>query len=101
MLLILTSSASGRLGYITRLLFGDLMGIEVRITTSQEEFSGYAGPKFCYAAEPMAEGLFLAASDLLFENIMEPKNLPVAVEDGVPFLFPVGHLMPLLLHFIW
>ena len=87
MLLILASTITPRLTYITGLLIRDILGIEVQITTSEDEFSSYAGPKLCYASKPMADGIFIASLGLLDEDGISHQEVKVTFIDGVPILF--------------
>ena len=87
MLLIHTSSVSNRLRYIASLLVKEILGIEVRLTTSSEEFNGYDGPKISYDRKPFGDGLFIEASELLFESTIKPIGVRSSTFDGVPVLF--------------
>ncbi|MEI7897103.1 MAG: polysaccharide deacetylase family protein [bacterium] len=87
MLLILSSSISNRLHYITRLLMNEMLGVEVRLTTSADEFTAYPGPKICYSREPLADGVFIQASGLLFENEICLQEVTSFDFNGVPVLF--------------
>ena len=87
MLLILSASISNRLRYIANLLVKDMLGIEVRLTTSVEEYTGYDGPKISYAREPMAEGLFIEAAGLLFETRIFFREVKSSRINNVPVLF--------------
>ncbi len=90
MLLILASAVPTRLTFITGLLIRDMLGIEVQITTSGDEFRSYAGPKLCYASEPAADGIFIASHGLLGEDGISRQEVNVTYIDGVPILF--GHM---------
>jgi hypothetical protein len=87
MLLILTTIISNRLRYIAGLMLSDILGLDVGYTTSREEFANYPGPKISYAMEPLAEGIFIKASALLFETSIILREVQSAKIDGVPVLF--------------
>jgi hypothetical protein len=87
MLLILTVSVSNRLLYISDLMLKEMLGLDVRFTTSREEFANYSGPKLSYAKEPLADGLFIEASGLLFETTICLYELKSSANNGVPVLF--------------
>lgn len=87
MLLILTTSISNRIRYIANLIVKEMLGIEVKLTISIEEFNSYDGPKISYAIKPIAEGLFIAASGLLFETKIILGEVKSSRIDGSPVLF--------------
>jgi len=87
MLLILTVSIPNRLRYIADLMLREMLGLEVRFTTSLEDFIDYIGPKISYARGPLAEGLFIEASGLLFETTLILHDVASSTIDGVPVLF--------------
>ncbi|MCX6305903.1 MAG: polysaccharide deacetylase family protein [Bacteroidetes bacterium] len=91
MLLILTASIPSRLRYIASLMVRDILGIEVVLTTSQEEFSGYDGPKISYGSAPPADGLFIEASGLLFETVIAFQVVEPSTSGGFPILFKTAN----------
>lgn len=86
-LLILTTSVSNRLSFITSLMMTEMLGIDVRLTASHEDYNSHAGPKLNYAREPLAEGIFVEASGLLSETSVVRHDLNLSVVDGIPVLF--------------
>ena len=91
MLLILTSSISNRLRYVVNLVVKEMLGLDVRFTTSNEEFTGYSGSKIIYARKPMSEGLFIEASGLLFESVVIRHEVKSKTINGIPILFESVH----------
>ena len=87
MLLILSISIPNRFRFIADLMMRQMLGLEVRHTTSREEFTAYDGPKISYAGEPIADGLFIAAAGLLFETAITPQKVTCSMIDGVHVLF--------------
>jgi hypothetical protein len=87
MLLVLTPIISNRLTYIADLMIKVMLGIEVRFTTSVEEFTMFDGPKLSYTVEPQTEGLFVEASGFLFETSIVPQHLKILMVDGIPVFF--------------
>jgi len=90
MLVMLTSSVTNRLRFITDLVLKEMLGLDFRLTGSPEEFIGHPGPKICYAREPTGDGLFIAAAALLFESGITRQDLNISAADGVPVLFETG-----------
>ncbi|MDP1622627.1 MAG: polysaccharide deacetylase family protein [Bacteroidales bacterium] len=87
MLLIHSPSIPNRLLYITDLMVTKILGIEVRLTASPEEFTGYDGPKFSYANTMISDGLFIEASGFLFDIDLTFQDVTSDVVDGVPVIF--------------
>jgi hypothetical protein len=98
MVLILTSTVTNRLRYISRLMLQQLFGLEVDYTVNPEEFTRFEGPKINYSRERVEGGLWIYPQKLLFEtNIAETPveadtvmQMPVIFRDtsgsgGFPF----------------
>jgi hypothetical protein len=89
MLLIYTPRITKRLNFISRLLFNELLGLEIAITSSADEYLACSGPKLAYGACPEAGGLFLASSGLLFETGIAGKELRYFDYEGSRAFFPI------------
>lgn len=87
MLLIFTSTISNRLSYIASLMMTEMLGVKIKLTTSADEFCSCEGPKICYAREPLADGLFIEASTLLFQSSVSLREIDFSGVAGVPLLF--------------
>ncbi|MCX6233510.1 MAG: polysaccharide deacetylase family protein [Bacteroidetes bacterium] len=86
MLLIHAIKITSRLEYTLKLVFNELLGIKYTITTNHEDFKSFTGPKFIYATESFDEGLFFAATDLLFETGIRNHELKFfPLDDSVAF----------------
>jgi hypothetical protein len=96
MLLILTSLISNRLTYISNLMVTGMLGIDVRLTASREEFISYSGPKIVYSPQPLGDGLYIQASDLLFQTTFIHHDVECTGFNGVPVLFGMTHPMSAL-----
>ena len=88
MILIYSKSVTARLRYISRLMFTDILGLDIAFTTFTDEFSSYQGPKLVYSAEPLDGNLFLQSSGILFEEGLAPHDPGFITEDNLPVLFP-------------
>jgi hypothetical protein len=87
MLLILAPSVSNRLRYIADLMLRRLLGIEVHFTMLADEFQAYEGPKICFAHQPLADGIFIKASGLLFDTGAGQLDVNPSTIDGIPVIF--------------
>ncbi len=88
-LLILARPVTNRLRFITGILAGRLMGIPFRLTSSDDEFSSYEGPRLVYGTEPRPGCLFVRACGLLEEESLRNAAPAVTRIHGDPLLFPV------------
>ena len=96
MLLILTPAITNRLRYIADLLIVDMLGVNVKLTISVDEYTGYPGSKVIYASEPIASGLFIESSALLFEEKIVLQETKASKYDDVPVLFSSANPMAAL-----
>jgi hypothetical protein len=64
-----------------------MLGVKVRLTISADEYTGYPGPKVIYAREPIAGGLFIESSGLLFEEKIVLQETKTSKYEDVPVLF--------------
>ena len=64
MLLLYVSHLSPRFRYISRLIFGELLGLQIRYTEDKEEYLHSTLAKINYSREALQSGIFLQASSL-------------------------------------
>lgn len=91
-MLILVNKKTNRLYYIFELIFKDLLGINFKITTDNEIFTSYDGPKFHYGDNQFWSEPFQKASGLLYErNIhsIQDSELKIIDHDDTKAIFPV------------
>jgi len=88
-MLILVPKVTGRVMYVFDLIFSQLLGVEYELTSDDEKFKAFDGPKFHYGTQSLGGEPFIKAVDLLFErHIHEQETKTVDFED-VKGLFPV------------
>lgn len=90
-ILIFIEKKTIRLLYIFNLIFKDLLGIRVLLTSSVDEFNNHNGPKISYAHQPLADEFFIAADELLFSRGIEELNIQVENSDDYPQFFMTYH----------
>ncbi len=90
MLLLYVSHLSPRFRYISRLIFGELLGLQIRYTEDKEEYLHSTLAKINYSREALQSGIFLQASSLLFETDISEQELSFGSYKGVPTFFLVG-----------
>jgi hypothetical protein len=86
MILIYTIKSAPRLGYITRLLFGDILGVETELVTDAVVFRNSELPKLNYSCCRLKDEPFIRAGDFLFSTSLQiPDLAPVDFEDETGF----------------
>lgn len=91
MVLIYSHKITNRINYIFKLIFRDILNVEIQITSNLEEFEAYEGVKFSYGKIPIGEELFFASEQLLFERGIKYYDLSFIEFDSLPAFFPVYH----------
>jgi len=74
-LMIYMPSITPRADYIFTLVFRDLIGADLVLTSHRDEFLSYTGPRIEYATEPSGNGIFIRAHGLLNEDAIRPQIL--------------------------
>jgi len=91
MIIVYTNKITNRISYIFRLIFEDILQVEVKITSNEDEFNSFDGPKFSYGKNPLGDELFFGADDILFERGIKYYNLSFLEYESLPAFFPVYH----------
>jgi hypothetical protein len=68
-----------------------MLGVQVRMTTSADDFSRYPGPKIVYGQAPQKDELFLFADGLLDNAAITPVQVKHGIHEGLPVLFKTSH----------
>ena len=63
----------------------------MQFTLSTDEYNSYTGPKLAYGKVPMPEGLFIEATNLLFEQMIVKQTVNNLIIDEIPVIFPLLH----------
>ena len=88
-MLILVPKTTNRLRYIFDLILKDLLGISFKLTTDNETFASYNGPKFHYGNNKFWDEPFQKATSILFEHDITEKELKIVDYKEVKAFFPV------------
>lgn len=89
MLLIYSTYNSPRLQYITEVLLHNLSGIEISLTTLQDEFIQYEGARINYSHNSItSDELQIIPAPLLFETGITTQNIAGKAHGGSRILFP-------------
>ncbi len=77
MLLIYSHKITHRLKYILNLIFTDVLGVNIELTTDSEYFRKHKGVKLSYTNNPLSDELFFVSRNLLFETGITEQNISV------------------------
>ncbi len=96
MILLYSKHKTSRIDYITGLIFKELMGYNVRVTTQKETYSNHEGIKLWYDDAPAPGGLKITPAGLVHAKGTKEVVTPQLTEyRGIPCLFPVtGGALP-------
>ncbi|MFA7080984.1 MAG: polysaccharide deacetylase family protein [Bacteroidales bacterium] len=87
MLFIFIDKITNRVGYTLSLIFKDILGVDYKITTNREAFANYEGAKLSYSKNRIGQEAFICSTDLLFETVIEIKELNLFEYRGNPAVF--------------
>lgn len=90
MLLLYVSHLSPRVRYISRLIFGELLGLQIRYTEDKEEYLQSTLAKINYSRDALQSGIFLQSSSILFETDISEQDISLGQYKGVPTFFLSG-----------
>ena len=90
MLLIYTHKITPRFSYIMRHIFVKLLGVDIKFTTTVEDFIKHNGPKITYTRQPLQNEFFIRSNELLFQQGINQFDINVDAWDGVPCFFSAG-----------
>ena len=90
MLLIYTHKITSRNKYILNLLFKDILGIDIQLTTDVEKFKTHKEAKLSYTHNPIGDELFFISRNLLFETGITEQNISVFEHNNSKVFFATG-----------
>ena len=90
MLLIYALKTTQRITYIFKHICFRILGIEVKFTSTIEEFIAYSGPKLSYGKKELGNELFIQSSELLMQEGFESIDINVKDWEDTKCFFAVG-----------
>ncbi len=87
-MLIYTEKVTYRIRYIFQLILGQLLGIDIDITSDAEGFRAYEGPRISYGKSALGDELFFYAAGLLLQRGIEGQDLSFIEYQGNKAFFP-------------
>jgi len=88
-LLVYTTHINNRINYTFDLIFRELLGVDYKITTNDEEFVYEEGPKINYSKQKFDDEIFFFSNDLLFESGIKGTEITYIDFMGSKAFFPV------------
>lgn len=95
MLLIYTHEITHRNKYIFNLIFKDILGIDFTLTTNTDALKSFEGAKISYTNNVIADELFIASRNLLFEKGISEQNISVFEFNSQKVFFATGKVSSL------
>ena len=87
MLLIYTHKIGPRFQYITKHIFVNLLGVQIKYTTEVADFVKHTGPKITYGKQPLQNEFFIQEAGLLSEQGINDVSIKVLDWEGTPCFF--------------
>ncbi|HZF99791.1 MAG TPA: polysaccharide deacetylase family protein [Chitinophagales bacterium] len=96
MVLVYSPKQSPRLYYTVNLLLHELLELEYNITSDQNAFVNYDGPKINYGSRQFSDEIHLPPHPLLFESEVHQQRIESAEYKGINVIFstPRGSALP-------
>lgn len=90
MIVVYTSKITPRLKYIFKHVFNRMLHVEMKLTSTIEEFIAHNGPKINYSKTPLSTEFFVRSHDLLFEQGINDIDVRLSDWEEVTCFFPTG-----------
>lgn len=92
MLLVYTDQTTPRIDYIFRFILGDIAGLDYRLTSHEQDFIAFEGPKFSYGYKAFDGVAHMQAFGLLHQEGIFASDIPTVMYDGGTCPFAVQGL---------
>ena len=96
-MLILVPKVTGRVMYVFDLMLRQLLGLDFDLTTNEEQFGTFDGPKLHYGKQRIEDEPFVKSDELLFERHIHEQSFRTVEFEGTVAPYAVygnGNLMP-------
>ncbi len=90
MILVYTPKINNRIRYIFRLIFTDVLGVDVQLTENVNEFKLHEGTKINYSGHAFGDELFFLSKPFLSETGIKDQDITVFDWDGTKAFFPTS-----------
>ena len=90
MILVYTPKINNRIRYIFRLIFTDVLGVDISLTENVNEFKLHSGTKINYSGHPFGDEIFFLAKPFLAETGIKDQDITVFDWEGCKAFFPTS-----------
>ena len=90
MILVFNPKLSNRIRYIFRLIFTDILGVEIQLTENVNEFKLYNGAKINYSGHAFGDEIFFLSKPFLSETGIKDQDITVFDWEGCKAFFPTS-----------
>lgn len=90
MLLVYTHKITPRVSYAFKHICTRILGIQVKLTTTIEEFIAHDSIKLSYAKQPLSNEIFIKSHELLFEQGLSDIDINVHEWENTKAFFPTS-----------
>jgi hypothetical protein len=87
--LIYTPKITGRVRYVFRLVFNELLRVNFSLTQNLDEFQSADNPKFIYSDKQYTDDIFFRSTGLLFERGIRSQEMGFFEHNGEKLFFQV------------
>jgi hypothetical protein len=96
MLLIHLTKITPRAGYIFNVIFQEILKLDFELTSENDYFLKYKGPKITYGSEKTEHTLSFGSCGLLYETGITKKEIQWELWNGINIFFKVDnkHILP-------
>ncbi len=94
MVLIYSEKDSPRLRYASRIIFTDILGVEVHYTTNLEEYISSSALKINYSGTSLGSGIHFKPAEILFESDIQNQIITVDNWNDLPVFFIQENVLP-------
>ncbi len=95
MVLVYSDNKTSRVDYVTGLIFRELLGVDVGVTTSASAYEEYQDEKVWYSAKPCPAGVHIVPCGLLLAKGIGDVDARALQYNDISCLFPVtGGALP-------
>lgn len=96
-MLILVPKVTGRVMYVFDLMLRQLLGFEYDLTSDEEQFKTFEGPRLHYGSQRLGDEPYVKSVELLFERHIHEQSFRTVEFEGTVAPYAVygqGNLMP-------
>lgn len=86
-MLVYSHKITPRVRYIFKVMFGDMLGLEVEFESDKETFANAEEPKFSYSHSPVSDELHVKSQGLLHDTGVKDQNVKVQEDEHGKYFY--------------